>query len=116
MGKKLFIHVCTDGAVDSGDASNATFEGTWTSDRGSANVSYILYYDPAGRAPTSGFQVNHFTSGQAADESTALGRAEGAAVAVFANYLKLNKRMDLFSAGASSILDAALLDKAIKFA
>lgn len=117
LGKKLFIQVTTDGAVDSGEtANNASFESTWTSDRGTANVSYILYYDPAGRAATSGFQVNHFTAGQAADESTVLGTSEGAAVAIFANYLKINNRMDLLTGGAASILNGPLLSKAIKFA
>ncbi len=117
LGKKLFIQVTTDGAVDSGEEANNTgFEATWTSDRGSANVSYILYYDPAGRAATSGFQINHFTAGQAADESTVLGTSEGAAVAVFANYLKLNNRMDLLKGEAAQMLNGALLQKAIKFA
>lgn len=115
MGKKLFIHVSTDGAVDSGGADNASFQSVWTSDRGSANLSYILYYDPAGRAATSGFQVNHFTAGQASDDSTPLGTPEGAAVAVFANYLKLNRRMDLMPTAAADILNPTLLNRAIKF-
>lgn len=116
LGKKLFIHVTTDGAVDSGDASNVTFEGSWTSDRGQASVSYIIYYDPAGRHPTSGFQIGHFLSGQIADETIPTGKAEGAALAVFGNYLKLNNRMDLYTSDASAILNATELTKAIKFA
>lgn len=116
LGKKLFVYVCTDGAVDSGGDDKASFESVWTSDRGTANVAYILYYDPAGRRATTGFQINHFTDGQVASETSPVGKAEGAAVAVYANYLKLINRMDLYTAGAADVLATQELDKVIKFA
>lgn len=96
LNKPVFLVVTSDGAVTSArsDARDSQF----TSDRGSAGLMYILMYNPAGRPATSGYQIGHFTDGQAADDKFITGNNPAlAAQAVFANYLKLNNRMDLFS-------------------
>jgi hypothetical protein len=97
LGKKAFLYVNSDGSVVSReDATPGT--GVWTSDRGNAGLAMIFMYDPAGRPQTTGSQIGSFTDGQSVDTTSPIGNsAEKAAVAVFANYLKLNNRMDLYS-------------------
>jgi hypothetical protein len=117
LGKKVFLYVTSDGATVS-DENPVPGQGVWRSDRGDAGLAFIFIYDPAGRPATSGYQIGNFTNGQVADNTTPVGASpELAAQAVFANYLKLNKRMDLFDRiiprGA---LDAAALAKVVKVA
>jgi hypothetical protein len=114
LGKKAFVYVTSDGAVTSPE-SNAR-NAPWTSDRGIAGASYILYYDPAGRRPTSGSQIGYFTAGQAADDQFITGASpELAAVAVFANYLQLNGKMNLFAPIVGRTFNAADLPKVLRF-
>jgi hypothetical protein len=114
MGKKAFIYVTSDGAVSSADS--ASRNSPWTSDRGIAGASYILYYDPAGRRPTSQNQIGYFTSGQAADDQFLTGGTpELAAIAVFANYLELNGKMNLYANIVGRTLAESELAKVLRF-
>ncbi len=114
MGKPAFVYVTSDGAVSSADS--ASRNSPWTSDRGIAGASYILYYDPAGRRPTSNNQIGYFTSGQAADDQFITGASpEIAAVAVFANYLKLNNKMNLFAPIVGRTMNESDLPKVLRF-
>jgi hypothetical protein len=117
LGKKVFLYVTSDGSVVS-DENAVPGQGTWTSDRGDAGLAMIFIYDPAGRPATSGYQIGNFTNGQVADPSTPVGASPDlAAQAVFANYLQLNKRMDLFDRIVPrGALDAAALAKVVKVA
>lgn len=114
LKKPVFLVVTSDGAVSStvSDARDAQFN----SDRGAAGLMYILYYDPAGRPATSGFQIGQFTDGQAADDKFVTGNnPELAAQAVFLNWLKANKRLDLYNSivtrGGLSTADINLVVK-----
>jgi len=114
MNKPLFLLVTSDGSVSSAksDARNSV----WTSDRGSAGVAYMLYYDPAGRKETSNFQLGHFTAGQSADDNFITGNnVELAAAAIFANYLHLNNKLGIFDQVATRSLEAKDLQKVIRF-
>lgn len=114
LNKPVFIYVTSDGSVSSAtsDARNSP----WVSDRGSAGVAFMLYFNPAGRPATSSFQVGHYTSGQAADDKFVTGNSpEQAAAAVFANYLAVNRRMDLFNPIVGRVLDNTALEQVIKF-
>lgn len=113
MGRPLTIMVSTDGSVgnDSTDPN-----ANWDGDRGTANVAYMIVFDPAGRRPTSGFQIGNYTKDQVSDDTTVVGsNPEVAAAAIFANWLKLNNRMDLFTTVAGRTISATDLDKVIKF-
>jgi hypothetical protein len=115
LGKKVFIYVTSDGATVSpvSEARNAP----WQSDRGEAGMAYVIAFDPAGRPSTSGHQIGQFTSGQAVDDKFITGgNPELAASAVFANYLKFNKRMDLLAPIIGSTFNSSQLDQVIKFA
>ncbi len=115
LGKPVFMYVTSDGAVSSQKSSN---QGSpWNSDRGTGGVSYMLYFNPNGRPQTSGFQIGSFTQGQVADDSFVTGNSpEAAAAAVFANYLAVNKRLDLYGGIVGRALDVSLLNQVIKFA
>ncbi|MGZ5279598.1 MAG: hypothetical protein ACXWC9_06635, partial [Pseudobdellovibrionaceae bacterium] len=81
-----------------------------------AGLSFMIYYNPSGRPETSGFQVGWFTEGQTADDKFVTGNSpEAAAAAVFANYLSVNKRMDLYARIAGRIFPGDKLDKVLKF-
>ena len=114
MGKPVFVYVTSDGAVSSPKSNDRN--APWSSDRGIAGASYMLYFDPAGRRQTAGHQVGFFTQGQAASESTVVGNnPEMAAIAVFANYLKLNNKMDVFENIVGRAFDVSMLNQVVKF-
>ena len=115
MNKPIFIYVTSDGAVSS--AQTNARDSVWKSDRGSASVAYMLYFNPTGRAPTKNFQIGQFTSGQVADDTFITGgNPEVAATAVFANYLQLNNQMNLFSTIVpSNIFSVANLNQVLMF-
>ena len=115
LNKPLFLLVNTDGAVVSPESD--AVDAPWSSDRGSASGMYLMYFNPNGRPSTTGFQLGHFTAGQSADEKVAgVGNPEAAAAAVFANYLAVNNRLDLFqSIVPSSIFESRAVDQVIKF-
>lgn len=114
MNKPLFLYVTSDGAVSSVKSNDRN--AVWNSDRGIAGVAYILYFDPAGRRATSNNQIGWFTTGQAAAETTVVGNnPEAAAVSVFANYLKLNNKMNVFESLVGRAFDSAKLNEVIRF-
>ncbi len=114
MQRPVFVYVTSDGAVSSTKSNDRN--SVWVSDRGIAGASYILYYDPAGRRPTLGNQIGWFTSGQAAAENFVTGASpEQAAIAVFANYLKLNNSMNQFGKLVGRAFDTAKLSQVVKF-
>jgi len=114
LNKKIFLYVTSDGSVVSNEADAPG--AAWVSDRGSAGLAMAFLYDPAGRPATTGFQVGQYTAGQVADDKTVVGNSpELATQAVFANYLKFNGRMDLFSSTVpNGTLDGAILNGVIK--
>jgi hypothetical protein len=118
LGKSVFLYVTSDGSTVSQE--NATpGAGTWVSDRGDAGSAMIFMYRPpaaGGRIATSGYQIGSYTNGQVADASNAVGASpEVAAQAVFANYLKMNGKMELFDRVIPrGTLDAQLLAKVVK--
>lgn len=114
LGKPLFLYVTSDGAV-SATKSNSR-NSPWNSDRGIASVAYIMYFDPTGRKETSNNQIGWFTTGQAASDKTLVGNnPEVAAVSVFANYLKLNNRMNLFNSLVGRAFDSSKLNEVLRF-
>lgn len=117
MNKPLFLYIVSDGAVSS--ANSATRNSPWVSDRGTAGMSYILYFNPQGRQATKSYQLGWFTSGQVADDRFITGgSAELAAAAVFANYLQLNGKLGQFTniVQSASLSTTAQLDSVVKFA
>lgn len=114
LGKPLFVYVTSDGAVSSVKSNDRN--APWRSDRGIAGASYILFYDPNGRRETASNQIGWFTQGQAASDDFLTGNnPEVAATAVFANYLKVNNKMDLFSSIVGRSFDSSKLDLVVKF-
>ncbi|MFZ4402863.1 MAG: hypothetical protein ACOYOK_02065 [Pseudobdellovibrionaceae bacterium] len=115
LNKPVFIYVSSDGAVTSPVSDDR--RAPWNSDRGIAGMSYMLYFNPAGRPATSDFQIGQFTNDQAADDAFFTGaNPEAAACAVFANYLQVNKKLDQFDALAGRFIDKANMAKVLKFA
>jgi len=114
LNKPVFVYVTSDGAT-SATASDTPGAG-WVSDRGTAGLSFMIYFDPSGRPETSGFQIGWYNEGQTADDKFITGNSpEAAAAAVFANYLSVNKRMDMYARIAGRILPGDNLDKVLKF-
>lgn len=114
LNRPVYLYVTSDGATSSTQSDNQG--APWTSDRGSAGLAFILYYNPSGRAATTSSQIGYFTAGQVADENFVTGSSpEAAAAAVFANYLAIQKRLDLFSGIAGQVLDANQLQKVLRF-
>jgi hypothetical protein len=114
MGKPVFLYVCTDGATSS--AQSDTGGSPWVSDRGTASVAYMLYFNPNSRPATTGFQVGQFTKGQVADDSFVTGGSpEAAAAGVFANWLQVNGQAANFANYAGTIISSTQLASVIKF-
>ena len=110
MGTPGMVYVCSDGAVGSviSDASGSQFR----SDRGGGGSAMIFAYHPTGKPVTSDFQLGHFINGQAADAQHFVGGSvQVAAASVFANYLSLSGRLDLFD---SRLLSNDQLTEAVK--
>jgi hypothetical protein len=110
MGKPGMVYVCSDGAVGSvvSDTSSAQF----TSDRGGGGSALMFAYHPTGRPVTSAFQLGHFTEGQQANDRHFVGGSpQVAAAAVFANYLSLSGRLNLFD---TRLLTNEQLNEAVK--
>lgn len=112
LQKKVFIFVSTDGSVGSNSES---VSGVWTGDRGNASAGYLLFYDPAKRPETSSFQVGAYTNEQVTDPKALTATPEAAAATAFANWLKVNNRLDLYSSIAERIIATADLDKVLRF-
>lgn len=114
MQRPVFLYVTSDGAVTSPNSTSRN--APWSSDRGIAGAAYMLYYDPAGRRATSNNQIGWFTTGQAADDKFFTGNSpELAAASVFANYLKLNNKMNMFADIVGRAFDTTQLDKVLRF-
>jgi hypothetical protein len=114
LNRPVYIYVTSDGATSS--AQSDTPGAPWTSDRGTAGLAFILYFNPAGRPATSGSQIGFYTAGQVASEAFVTGSSpEAAAAAVFANYLAIQKKLDLFPGIAGRVLDSSQLDQVLKF-
>lgn len=115
LGKPVFVYVVSDGSVYSDESDDR--QAGWQGDRGSNGVSYMLYYSPAGRPATSGFQIGAFNDNQAADTTFITGgNPELVAAAVFANWCQANKRMDLFDRVANRLFNATQLAQVVKVA
>lgn len=116
LNKPVFILVTSDGAVSSDQSDDR--QAQFNSDRGSAGTAQMYMFNPAGRPVTSGFQIGQFTAGQSADDKTLVGNStENAIKAAFANWCKLNNRMDLFSAVlATRAFDTNELNQVLKVA
>jgi hypothetical protein len=94
LGKKCFIVVMSDGSVTSPESDTAG--APWSSDRGSAGCAYMLAYNPLLAPTAKSFQLGHYTSGQAADDTFLIGGSpEMAAGAIFANYMSFNGKSAL---------------------
>lgn len=116
LGKKVMVYVTSDGSVVSNEAQ--TPFAPWTSDRGGAGMAYIFMYNPAGRPATNGFQIGNYTSGQVANEKTAVGNSpELASQAVFANWCKFSGDMGLYAKVISNpAITGTILEGVLKVA
>lgn len=115
LNKPVFLYVVSDGSVSSPVSTDR--QAPWTGDRGANGVSYIFYFNPAGRPATSGFQIGSFNNNQAADTNFITGgNPEMSAAAVFANWCQANKRIDLFEKVLGRVLDSTQLAQVIKIA
>lgn len=118
LNKPCFLLVTSDGAVGS-PVTEQRIEAPWTSERGDAGMMYMFMYHPSGRPEVSDFQIGSFTQGQVVDSNHVIGNnPELATQAVFANYLSMNNRMDLFNTviPRGGPLDPTLLASVIKVA
>ncbi len=114
MGKKGFVTCSTDGAVTSPDSDIPG--AVWASDRGVASGSYMMSYDPVGPHIMKGFQVGHYTSGQAADDLFLTGgNTELAAAASFVNYMSFNGKLGLVESYLPRVFTTDELDLITKF-
>ena len=95
LNKPVCLMVTSDGAVSFDRSTTATSNAN--SDRGSGCIVFMFMYNPAGQPVTTDFQVGNMTAGQSADSGVVTGGSpEAATQAVFLNWLKLNKRMDIY--------------------
>ncbi len=116
LGKKVMIYVTSDGSVVSNEA--AAPGAPWTSDRGGAGMALLFMYSPTGRPATSGFQIGNYTTGQVANEKTAVGNSpELASQAVFGNWCKFSGNMAAYTKVIpNAALSGTILDGVIKVA
>ena len=115
MGKPLFLHVTTDGGIET--PQTAAPDTAYTSDAGTRGAGFIIAFDPKGRPQTNDMQIGHFNSAQSVDESFLPSwNVERASLAVFANYLQLNKKLNLLETIAANQFDTPTLNKILKFA
>lgn len=115
MNRPVFIHITSDGGVST--TQNETPDGDPNGDSGSRSMSYMIVYHPAGRPATSDFQIGQYTNAQSADTDFITNwNAERASLAVFANYLQLNKRLGMLNQIKSGEFDVGTLNRLIKFA
>lgn len=114
LQRPVFLYVTSDGAVSS--VNSADRQSMFNSDRGAAGMAYIIMYQPSGRVATTGFQIGHYTAAQAAADDTVVGNSTNIATqAAFANYCKMNNRMDLYSRIVTSGLnDTARINQVVK--
>lgn len=114
LQRPLFLLVTSDGAVSS--ENSVERQSQFNSDRGSAGMAYIIMYQPTGRVATTDFQIGHYTEAQSADDKTVVGNSpELATQAAFANYLKMNNRMDLYSQVVTrGLTDIARINEVVK--
>lgn len=114
LGQRVFIYVTTDGSCRS--VTSDARDSAWRSDRGSAGCNYMIAFDPNGRPQTNGFQMGHFTDGQAADTTFPTGANPArAAAGVFANYLRFSNQMSLLDRVIGGTFTAQELDLILKF-
>lgn len=118
MGKKVFIHVTSDGSV--GAPSGSGVRPGFTGDRGSGGMAYMLAFDPAGRPAMKSdkaapWQLGSFSKGLGAEDNTMVGSADKAGVAAFANYLQFAGQMSLFGK-AITPLSISDQDAIVRFA
>ena len=113
LGKPVMLYVVSDGGLIAPTSDDRS--APWTGDRNDAGVSYLFYYDPKGRPAVSSHQIGSFTDEQSVDTSTITGNTpENAAMAVLANWLQANKRIDLFNSLSGGVLDSSQLKQIIK--
>lgn len=115
MQRRLFLVVTSDGAVGSPASDSAAV--SFSSDRGSGSVAYMMAYDPAKVPAANGFQVGQFTNGQAADDKFVTGdNPELAAAAIFANYLSFNGRLSDMDRVVPRVFNPDQLTSVVKIA
>jgi hypothetical protein len=114
LQRPLFLFVTSDGSVSSPNSQDRQVQ--FNSDRGSAGMAYIIMYQPTGRIETTGFQIGHYAASQAAADNTVVGNSSNIATqAAFANYCKMNNRMDLYSRIVTTGLnDTARINEVVK--
>jgi hypothetical protein len=114
LGKPVFIHVVTDGAVSSADT---IVGGAWRGDAGTLGSGYMIAYNPKGRPLTSDSQLGAYNSEAAVDESWIENwTVDRCALAVFANYLQLHGKVAQLDSLVPNQFDPSALKKIIKFA
>ncbi|HVK60347.1 MAG TPA: hypothetical protein VM432_02305 [Bdellovibrionales bacterium] len=114
LQRPVFLHVTSDGSVES---SSASMTGAFGADAGSRGSGFFLVYNPKGRITTTDSQIGHFNSAQAVDESFMnTWIVDRCALAVFANYLQLHRQTGLLDKIAPGEFDAKALAKVVKVA
>lgn len=114
LQKAVFIHVTTDGSVET---SSATEDSNFAADAGSRGAGCFMIYDPAGRRETTDSQIGHFNTSQAVDETWInTWTVDRCALAVFANYLQYHGQLSRLSTMHPGEFDIASLKKLVKVA
>lgn len=112
MNKPIFIIVTTDGACSSEISDSST--SNWTGDY-TTSLQLMITYDPSGKLSSSGNQIGHYNNDQSVDKTTLVGsRPDYVAAAILANYLNLNKRLDIFKQLAPATLQSDDVAKVVK--
>lgn len=115
LQKPVFLHITSDGGVNTTQSN--TPDGSPAGDSGSRSMSYMIVYHPAARPATTDFQVGNYTNAQSADTNFITNwNAERASLAVFANYLQLNRKLGMLESIQGGQFDTATLQRVIKFA
>ncbi len=115
MQKPVFLHITSDGGVNTTQSN--TPDGSPSGDSGSRSMSYMIVYHPSARPATTDFQIGQYTSAQSADSNFITNwNAERASLAVFANYLQLNRKLGMLDQIQGGQFDAGILQRVIKFA
>jgi len=111
-GKSLVFQVLTDGGLASADGTR-----NWKDDSNEKGLTVVGVIRPQGAASMRKTQLGSFTAGQGADTTSLFGvDTKLVALSVFANYLSLSGKINLFeSVVTGSSLSSTNLDQVLMF-
>lgn len=117
VGKKVMIHVTSDGAVSA--ESGSEFSAPYTNDAGQHGGTFALFFDPVAapmiKNDAFGYQVGSLNTGQG-NAGGVISSADRAAAAIFANWTAFAKQPALLTKILPTTFSATDLNEVIRIA